>query len=301
MHYHDHPHPHVHSTKPLLLTLGLTGGFAVIEAAGGWIAGSLALLGDAGHMVTDSMALVLALLAARIASTPPSAQHSYGLGRAEAIAALINGLFMIAIVVGIAISAVERLQSPRPVEGGVVIWVATFGLIVNILAVFVLSHGEQTLNTRGALLHVIGDLLGSIAALISGAVIYVTGWTPIDPILSFVICVLILYSGVRLLRDVLHIIMEGVPLDIDLPDVGMAMAAVPGVNSVHDLHIWTLSTGRIALSAHLLVNDIAHWPRVLDSETRLLRDKFGVDHITLQPEPVTQIVDVRHLLENNTH
>jgi cobalt-zinc-cadmium efflux system protein len=294
---HHHHHHHAAVGKPLLWTLVLIIGFAGVEAIAGWISGSLALLGDAGHMVSDATALGIALLAAWIATKPPSNKHSYGLGRAEVVAALINGLFMIVIVVSIIVAAVERIQTPQPVTGSTVMWVAALGLLINLLAVFILSGGEQNLNIRGALLHVIGDLLGSVAALISGAVIYFTGWTPIDPILSVFICMLILFSSLQLLREVLQVIMASVPSHVDLPQVGRAMAGVDGVDSVHDLHIWTLSGRRVALSAHLVVHDFNEWQRILQEEKSLLDNQFGIDHITLQPEVALQVIKPISLLE----
>jgi len=285
------PAEHAHDGgKTLVLALTLTLGFAAVEALGGWLSGSLALLGDAGHMLTDATALGIAALAAWVATRPPSARHSYGLVRAEVIAALLNGLFMLAVVIGIVVAAVERLQTPRPVVGGAVIGIAAIGLVVNVAVAFVLSRGKQTLNTRAALLHVMGDLLGSVAALLAGAVIYFTGWTPIDPLLSLFICALILYSSMRLLRDVFHVIMEGVPLHLDLEEVGQAMAEVDGVTSVHDLHIWTVASGLVALSAHVVVRDMAGWDGILAELRRLLHDRFRIEHVTLQPESATQVI-----------
>ena len=298
MHNHaDHSHQPVSSGKTFIWALILTVTFAVVEAIAGWLSGSLALLSDAGHMVSDATALGLASLAAWVAVKPPSAQHSYGYGRAEVIAALINSLFMIGIVVVIVVAAVDRMQTPRPVAGSTVMWVAAIGLFINMLVAYVLSRGERTLNTRGALLHVMGDLLGSVAALIAGAVIYFTGWTPIDPILSLVICALILYSSLNLLREVFQVIMEGVPSSIDLNEVGLAMAAIDDVDSVHDLHIWTLSSGRVALSAHLVVRDLGKWPLILDQQSRMLKARFAVEHITLQPETVMKIIQPTSLIK----
>lgn len=300
MHNHDHSSGHHHHAAPgrsLIWALLLTLSFAAIEAIAGWFSGSLALMGDAGHMVSDSTALGLAFFAAWIALKPPSAQHSYGFGRAEVIAAVVNSLFMIAVVVGIVVVAVDRIQSPQPVVGSTVMWVAAIGLLVNIVVAYVLSHGHQTLNTRGALLHVMGDLLGSVAALIAGAVIFFTGWTPIDPILSLVICALILYSSMRLLREALQVIMEGVPANIDLNEVGNAMAAVDKVVSVHDLHIWTLSSGRVALSAHLVVDSFESWQQVLEQQSSMLRERFNLEHITLQPESSIKVIQPASLIK----
>ncbi len=272
------------------LALGLTFSFAVVEIGGGWLAQSLALLSDAGHMFTDASALAIALFAAWLSARPVSSRHSYGLGRAEVIAALINSVFMLVVVTGIVISAVQRLQTPRIVDGGIALGVATLGLVVNGIVLFTLSRGEQTLNTRAALLHVMGDLLGSLAAIIAGAVVLFTGWYPIDSLLSLLICGVILISSVRLLREVVGVIMESVPADLQLPDVGNALAAVPGVMSVHDLHIWTLSSGRTALSAHVVVEDLRQWPDLLYGLSQLLQNRFAIGHITLQPEPRAQVV-----------
>ena len=279
-----HHHHDLHGGRSLTWGVGLTAGFALVEALGGWWSGSLALLGDAGHMVSDATALGLAAFAAWVARQPPSARHSYGLVRAEAVAALVNGLFMLLVVGGIALHAMERLRNPQPVAGGTVMLIALLGLAVNIVVAKILHGGAQTLNTRAALLHVMGDLLGSVAALAAGTIIYFTGWTPIDPLLSLLICALILVSSMRLLRDVLHVIMEGVPPYLDLPEVGRAMAAVPGVRSIHDLHIWTLSSGLVALSAHVVVQDMARWQDTLDALRRLLHDRYHIEHVTLQPE-----------------
>ncbi len=275
----------------LALALALTLVFAAIEAAAGWWSGSLALLGDAGHMLTDGFALSIAMAAAWVARRPPSERHSYGLGRAEVIGALVNGLLMLAIIVGIVVEAVRRLQDPAPVAGGVVMLVAAAGLAANVVVAVLLSGGEQTLNVRGALLHVMSDVLGSIAALLAGAVITFTDWTPIDPILSIFICLLILYSSLSLLRAALRVVMEGVPPHLDLEAVGQAMAGGDArIRSVHDLHIWNLSSGMIALSAHVVVDDLRLWDEILQSLRALLRARFGIEHVTLQPESNTYVL-----------
>lgn len=293
----DHSHSHSATGRTLVIALILTVSFAAVEAVAGWLSGSLALLGDAGHMITDATALGLASFAAWVAARPPSSQHSYGYGRAEVIAALLNSVFMIAIVVAIVVAAVKRFQAPTTVEGMTVMWVAAIGLMINLVVAFVLSRGHQSLNTRGALLHVIGDLLGSVAALIAGTVIYFTGWMAIDPILSLVICALILYSSLSLLREALQVIMEGVPFAVDLQEVGNAMAAVDGVVSVHDLHIWTLSSGRVALSAHLVISDMGSWQQILNQQTAMLQDRFAMEHITLQPESATHVIQPLSLIK----
>ena len=289
-HHHDHHHGHDHAHSvhlaghSLRWVLGLTLAFAFVEVYAGLRAGSLALLGDAGHMFLDAVALAMAIVAAWIARKPPSARHSYGLARIEVIAALLNGLLMLAVVLGIVIEAVERFHQPRPVQGGMVMGVALVGLIINVAAALILSRGGKNLNVRGALLHVMGDLLGSVAALMAGAVIYATGWTPIDPLLSLVICALILYSTQRLLRDAMHVLMEGVPSGLDLNVVGHSLARVPQVVAVHDLHIWTLASGVPALSAHVVLRDLSHWLEVLEAMRSLLRQEYAIGHVTLQPE-----------------
>ncbi|HAF56251.1 MAG TPA: cation transporter [Thauera sp.] len=287
-HAHEHGHHHHHhdhaASRFLPLALALTLGFAAVEAIAGWWSGSLALLGDAGHMLTDAMSLGLAAIAARVAKRAPSDRHSYGLRRVEALAALVNSLFMLAVVGGLVWHAVERLMNPREVAGEAVILVALGGLVLNIVVAWLLTRGEADLNTRGALLHVIGDLLGSVAALASGVVILYTGWTPIDPMLTMLICGLILFSTLSLLRRVLNTLLEGVPDGLSLPEVGRAMAAIDGVRSVHDLHIWSIDSHGTALSAHVVLGDAALWPAVLAAERRLLQTRFGIEHATLQPE-----------------
>ena len=295
MHEHAHHHHGSNSLKPLVWGLVITLAFAGVEAVGGWISGSLALLGDAGHMVTDSFSLALGAVAALLAQKPASRELSFGWGRAEVLAAIVNAVLMLLIVVGIAIAAFDRLREPQPVQGGMVMLIAAIGLLVNVAVAWILHRGEQTLNIRGALLHVIGDLLGSVAALASGAVIFFTGWTPIDPLLSVLICALILVSSLRLLRDAVDVLMERVPRELSLPVVGESLAAVEGVRSVHDLHIWRLDSRMISLSAHIVVDDLQAWPAVLEGLRQTLVQRFDIDHITLQPEPLhldpTPIID----------
>ncbi|MGL6162518.1 cation diffusion facilitator family transporter [Microbulbifer sp.] len=285
---HDHVHHRRGSghLRPLVWGLVITFAFAMVEAVGGWLSGSLALLGDAGHMATDSLALALGAVAALLAQRPADRELSFGWGRAEVLAAIVNAVFMLLIIAGITYAAINRLRDPQPVQGGVVMVIAAIGLLVNVLVAWALHRGEQTLNIRGALLHVMGDLLGSVAALVAGAVIYFTGWTPIDPLLSLLICILILISSLRLLRDAVDVLMERVPRELSLPVVGETMAAVEGVRSVHDLHIWRLDSSTISLSAHIVVDDLQAWPGVLERLRETLIKRFAIEHITLQPEPI---------------
>jgi cobalt-zinc-cadmium efflux system protein len=279
--HHDHHHTH---TAYLPAALVVTLLYAGVEAGAGWWAGSLALLSDAGHMLTDALALALAATAAWAARRPPTARLSFGLQRIEILAALGNAGFMLAVILGIAWSAAERLLHPVPVQGLVVTGVALLGLAINLGVAWLLAHGESTLNTRAALLHVMGDLLGSVAALASGLVIQFTGWTPADPLLSLFICTLILFSTLRLAREAVHALLEGVPPGLTLPEVGRRMASIDGVVSVHDLHIWSLSSSRAALSAHVVVCDLKDWPRILAALTELLHTDYEIRHATLQPE-----------------
>lgn len=269
----------------------LTIAFAVVEGVGGWWTGSLALLSDAGHMLTDGAALGLGALAAWMARRPPSQRHSYGLGRAEIVAALVNAAAMLVIVVALAYESIVRLKAPTAVNGGAAALIAAVGLALNLWVIRRL-HGHD-MNTRAARLHVVGDALGSIAALGAGAVIYFTGWTLVDPLASLAICVLIAVSSVRLLRESMHALMEGVPHGLSVETIGAEMARIDGVLSVHDLHVWTLSGSRIALSAHVVVRSMAHWERTLAELQVRLQEKFKIDHITLQPESTTRPL-VRH-------
>lgn len=291
-HEHAHDHGHAHglgghshgSGRVLLYSLLFTAAFALVEAFGGWFANSLALLADAGHMLTDSSSLAIGALAAWLARWPASRLHSFGLQRAEVLGALINAVLMIVVVVAIVASAIVRFGNPAPVAGWPVMVIALIGLGVNIAIAFTLMRGEQTMNVRAALLHVVGDMLGSVAALVAGGVILLTGWTPIDPLLSLLVSVLIGFSALRLLREVVHVLMEGVPRGVDVTEVGNALAEIDGVQAVHDLHIWSLSSSQQALAAHVEIVDLAAWQRILPQLQQLLAQRFAISHATLQPE-----------------
>ena len=289
-HGHAADHHHTHTFAPggvsraLLAGLSLTLVFAVVELAGGWLFGSLALMSDSGHMFSDSAALLIAVIASRVALRPPGARHSYGFARAEVIAALLNGLLLLGIVVVIVVEAFHRLNQPQPVSGLGVMAVALAGLLVNLAVFRILGGAEHNLNTRAARLHVLGDLIGSVAALTAGTVVLVSGWYPIDPLLSLLIGTLILVSTLRMLRDTLHVLMEGVPREINLPEVGQALATIPDVRSVHDLHVWTIASGQIALSAHVDVDTLDNWPATLERIRSVAKSRFNIGHVTIQPE-----------------
>jgi cobalt-zinc-cadmium efflux system protein len=267
-------------TWALLLTLS----FAAVEAGFGFWSNSLALISDAGHMVTDAAALGLALLAQYIAKRPPTAKNSFGFGRAESLAAFVNGLVMLAVVAWIAIEAVQRIGTPEPVNAKMVIVVATLGLIINVAVAWVLSRDQGNVNTKAALVHVMGDLLGSIAAIISGTVIYYSGWMQIDPLLSIFVSLLILKSTIGILTQSYHFLMEGVPHHIDYAEVGQDLGNVAGVLSVHDLHVWEMTPGYPALIGHLEIRNLQEWPQILAAVRAMLLAKHGIDHITLQAE-----------------
>lgn len=265
-----------------MFAIALTAGFAAVEAVGGWISGSLALLSDAGHMVTDSAAMAVAFFAQRMATRPPSRRASYGYARAEVLGAFINALIMLCIVAWIAIEAVRRLLEPGAVAGATVIVIAAGGLAVNMVSAWLLMK-SSSLNARAALLHVMGDMLGSVAAIVAGGVIAATGWLPIDPILSLFVAVLILRSTWVLLRTSTHVLMEGVPEHLSYEDIGHALCRLPGVAAVHDLHVWHMAADRAALSAHVVIRDASAWPQTLAAAQRLLAQDYGIDHVTLQP------------------
>jgi cobalt-zinc-cadmium efflux system protein len=275
---------HEHGGDALFKALFFTLGFAVVEVVAGFWSGSLALLSDAGHMVTDSTALGLAALAAWLAQKPPSSRYTYGLVRLEILAALFNSLLMLGLITVIVIEAFDRLADPQPVKGGAVMGVAFIGLLVNLAVAWLLQHGGKGINNRAALLHVLGDLLGSLAALVAGAVIWATGYMPIDPILSLLVSGLILVSAWRLLAESGNVLMEAVPDQVSLDNVALDLGDIPGVRRVHDLHIWTLSSGQIALSAHLELDSFEDWDRVLQVSRARLDNKHGIRHVTLQAE-----------------
>jgi len=283
----DAQHTHskqVSNQNLLLIALVLTLGFAGVEGAAAYFANSLALISDAGHMVTDAAALGLALLAQIISRRPPSPKHSFGFGRAEALAAFVNSIVMLALVVWIVFEAISRFYDPHKVDGLTVTVVASIGLLMNIVVAWVLSRDKKSVNTRAALVHVMGDLLGSIAALIAGVVIQLTGWMPIDAILSILVSLLILKSTTSILKESYHFLMEGVPLHIDYLKVGRDLKSVPGVLAVHDLHVWEMTPSFPALIGHIEIANMQEWPQIMSRINLMLLDKHGIDHVTLQPE-----------------
>ena len=301
----DAQHSHskqVSNQNLLLIALVLTLGFSGVEGAAAYFANSLALISDAGHMVTDAAALGLALLAQIISRRPPSPKHSFGFGRAEALAAFVNSIAMLALVLWIVVEAVSRFANPHKVDGLTVTVVAAIGLVMNIVVAWVLSRDKKSVNTRAALVHVMGDLLGSVAALVAGIVIQLTGWMPIDAILSILVSLLILKSTISILHESYHFLMEGVPLHIDYLQVGTDLRNVPGVLAVHDLHVWEMTPSFPALIGHIEIANMQEWPLIMSRINTMLLDKHGIDHVTLQPEEVGDELDhedLNHEIHND--
>lgn len=260
-------------------------GFAGVEALVGWLSGSLALVSDAVHMLTDGVALALAWIAQRVARRQPSVTHSFGFERAEPLAAFVNALFYLALLAAIAVEAVDRLMTPRAIDAAMAFPVAVVGLAINAVMLRML-HGERDqINARAALLHVIGDFAGSLIAIIAIGTAWATGWTRIDPLLSLLLCALMLATTLRVMRDSVRTLMNAAPLSVDVEAVGRALQAIDGVSSVHDLHVWELGAGTGALAAHIRLDRIELWPQVLAQARECLRGRFGIEHVTLQPEP----------------
>jgi len=287
---HSHGDGHyAHSSRPgasraLITALVMVAAFAVVELIGGFWSGSLALLADSGHMFTDAAALGLSLAANIVAQRPVSARHSYGLARTEVVAAFVNSLALLAVVIWLVVESVHRIADPVPVNGRAVALIASGGVVVNLLVAWVLSHDHDNLNLRAALLHVISDLFGSVAALIAGIVIIYTGYVVVDPLLSMLVGGLILRSTIGVLRESTLVLLDSVPAGVDYDSVGTALAGIPGVKSVHDLHVWAMVPGQRAASAHLMIDRIERWPAILMQARQLLARDHGIGHVTLQPE-----------------
>lgn len=268
-----------------LCALLLTGGYMVAEVIGGLISGSLALLADAGHMLTDTAALTLAYVAMRAARRPESARHSFGQHRLQVLAALINGAALFGITAWIALEAARRFMTPVEVLGGTMMVVAVLGLLVNLAAFAILRGGaRENINLRGAALHAMGDLLGSVGAIVAAGVILLTGWMPIDPILSVLVCLLILRSAWALVRESWHVLMEGVPDGVDVEAIRAALAGVPGLLDVHHIHLWSLTPEQPMATLHAQVADDADRDDVLFAVKTILQEKFGLDHAAVQLE-----------------
>ena len=294
-HVHEDPHDHcahehgLHGDRPsvtraLQIALGLTLALMVAEAVGGWISNSLALLADAGHMLTDSGALGLSLFVAWMCRQPSRPEKTYGYLRWEILAALLNGATLLVISFWIVWEAIRRFKTPAPVAGGMMLTFAVIGLVVNVIAVRIL-HGvnDSSLNVRGAYLHVLGDLLASGGTVIAALFVRLTGWLIADPIASLVSTALIIGSAWRLVREAVDVLLEAAPPHIALQVVRSRLESIPGVESVHDLHVWTVTSGVVAMSAHAIVRQPEHHQDVLERAHDLLQE-LGIQHVTVQLE-----------------
>jgi len=287
---HDHGHHHhggdAKSTRALALALGLTLMILVVEGVGGWLSNSLALLADAGHVLTDAGALGLSLFVAWLARQPGSAAKTFGYLRWEILAALINGTTLLLISAWIIVEAVTRFRHPEPVLGGMMLVVAIVGFAVNGVAVWLL-HGvrEGSLNVRGAYLHMLGDMLASGGTVVAALVIRYTGWLSADPVASLVTTVLIIAGAWALVRESVNVLLEAAPAHIDLENVRARLASIGDVESVHDLHVWTVTSGMVAMSAHAIVRDSGCHQRVLENAHDVLQ-AMGIQHVTIQLECV---------------
>ncbi|MBM3286505.1 MAG: cation transporter [Candidatus Eisenbacteria bacterium] len=282
MHHADHA-----PIGRLRWVLFLTVGFLLVEVMGGVLSNSLALLSDAGHMLSDVSALTLALVAAVQMRRPPDVKRSFGYKRLEVIAALGNAMLLCGVAVIVGIRAHGRLQNPPEIRSGLMLAVAAAGLAINIVGLLLL-HGpsRHNMGVRGAFLHIVGDTLGSLGAIAAGLVIQTTGWTQADAIASFLIAVLILASGAHLARESLHILIEGVPRHIDLPEVERSLRCVAGVAGLHDLHVWRIASGFDTLTVHIVLGRAEGWRELKEEIRAMLRDRFGIEHCTIEMEGI---------------
>jgi cobalt-zinc-cadmium efflux system protein len=296
-----HGHGRGEGGRRLTVVLALTAIYMLAEAVGGWMTGSLALLADAGHMLADVAALTLALVAVWFGARPATPRKTFGYYRLEILAALVNGVALVLISLLIIYEAYHRWMEPQPVKSGAMMVIATGGLIINGLCAYLLhGHHEEDLNVRGAWLHVLGDALGSVGAILAGALMLVYGWYQADPLFSFVISLLIVWSSWNLIRESTNVLLEGTPAHINLRAVEEAILETEGVEDVHDLHIWTITSGREALSAHVIHLESVSVPELLSQLRNKLHTRFGVDHLTIQMETPEFEDDTFHFCHAST-
>jgi cobalt-zinc-cadmium efflux system protein len=289
MHAHDHDHSRAADRRALATALTLIVAFLAFEVTMGIVAGSLALLADAGHMLTDALALAAALVAARLATHRPGGQWTFGLGRAEILAAQANGLTLLLVGIWVVYGAVRRLVSPPDVRGGIVLVVALVGILVNLVATFVLARADRgSLNVRGAFLHVATDLAAFVGTAVAGGLVLATGWDRFDPIAGLLVAALMVRSAWSLLRESGRIFMEASPAGIDPASVARSLAEDGDVVGVHDLHVWTVTSGFPALAAHVLVSPGADCHAARRRLQHVLEERFHLHHVTLQVDHVAQ-------------
>ncbi|QTM97953.1 cation diffusion facilitator family transporter [Sediminibacillus dalangtanensis] len=306
-HDHNHGHDHTHGAnkKALLISFFITSGYMVLEAIGGFLTNSLALLSDAGHMLSDSVSLGVGVLAFVLGEKVANYSKTYGYKRFEILAALFNGVTLSLIAVYIFYEAYQRFQNPPEVASTGMLVIGTIGLIVNIFVAWILMRGdtEENLNLRAAFLHVIGDLLGSVGAIIAALLILFFNWGWADPLASVIVAVLVLISGIRVTKDASHILMEGTPKNVELSDIIEVIENIPGVHSIHDLHVWSITSGQNALSCHAVVNDNLS---IHDSQKllRTIEDQLqhkGIGHVTVQMENEEHPHDDSLMCKESTH
>ena len=290
----DHGHRHTaagRSRGQLRVVLLLTAGVFVIEVIGAVWTGSLALAADAAHMLTDVGGLGLALFAVWISARPPTPAKTFGYYRVEILAALVNALILLIVAAGILVEAYQRVLAPREVLGGPMVVVAATGLAANVTGAWLLHReAESSLNVRAAYLEVMSDALTSVGVLVAAGAIAITGWNLLDPLASGAIAIFIVPRTWRLLTQAVNILLEGTPAHLELKQIETAMTSVPGVRGVHDLHVWTLTSGREAMSAHVIVEDLKDSDRLLEALHALLHTRFGIDHTTIQLDRETPVV-----------
>lgn len=271
--------------RDLVRVLALTVAFTIAELVGGWVSNSLALLADAAHMLADVASVALSLFALTVARRPATLDKTFGYARLEILAALLNGAFLLVIAAGIVWEGVRRLGHPEAVRSGIMITVAAAGLLANVVAALLLHRSAgESLNVRGAYVHVLGDLLGSAGAIAAGLIIAATGWLAADPIISFFVAGLIVLSSWKLLREAVDVLLEAVPAHIDVAELRHAIEQIPGVHDVHDLHVWTVTSGFLAMSGHAVIHEPARSQRILDQIHACIRERFHIEHATIQLE-----------------
>jgi cobalt-zinc-cadmium efflux system protein len=293
-HHGDHHHAHSHGparageSRRLWLALGIAVVAMLVEGLGGWLSNSLALLSDAGHMMADVGAIGLSLFALRIGARPADVRRTYGYYRLEILAALVNGVLLLGIAAGIAIEGYQRLVHPEPVHVPGLMAIACLGIVLNALGMWITHSGEGSMNLRSTFLHLAGDLLNSVGVLVSGALIALTGALAVDPVVSFLIAATIVWSAIRLVREAVHVLLEGVPGHLSVIDVAGALGAVPGVEAVHDMHVWTITSGMVAMSCHIVVTcegpGCRSHDQILTDAKAVLKQKFAIEHTTIQFE-----------------
>ncbi len=303
---HTHRHEHVNqvATRPLFITLAIVVVVMIAEIIGGIVSHSLALISDAGHMMVDALALGLSLFAANLAKRPSTLTRTFGYHRVEIMAALANGSILVLVAAFIFFESYQRFREPSDVQTPVMLLIAIIGLIANITGVILLRKGSRfSLNIRGAFWHVLGDTISSVGVITAAIVIMITGWIYADPVVAIIIGIIILWGAVRLVRESVDILMESVPKHINTEDVVNSIQEIPGVQEIHDVHIWTITSGIVALSAHLIIQDqmVSHSTEVREQVNRLLEEKYNINHTTLQLEcdrceacPVGVICQIAH-------